>query len=327
VSKPSLPRQCLAHLPTPLEAAPRLGAALGLAGMWVKRDDCTGLALGGAKVRALEYYLADARAKRAGAVLTVGSAYSNHLRLTAAAAARCGLACIAVVTGSETESDDARLEYVRQLGAEIRFVPDASPWQVASKMRECLSERRARGEKAYTIPMGGGAPLGAVGYAESMAELAMQLEALSLRPPTIVVGVGSGGTLAGLRVGARRYLPGARLVGVSVGPRSEELRLAVQRIVDGTVALLGEPPLEARDVEIRDDWAGPGYGMSSPAVDEAVSIAARTEGLLVDPVYTGKVILGIKELRSEGTLRSEEPVIFWHTGFSSLHTASSPTDD
>ena len=311
----SFPRLELAHLPTPLEPAPRLGAALGLPQLWVKRDDCTGLALGGNKARKLEYLLADARACDADVVFTTGGIQSNHARMTAAAACRLGMQSVLFLCDAEPAPAQGNLLLDRLFGAEVRFIPGLTLLEMEQRMEAAAAELRERGRRPYIIPVGGSTPLGCLGYVRAVEELARQAEEQRLRVDAMVVAAGSTGTLAGVMLGARLFLPEARILGVSVSPRAEPGKRRCAGIIAGAAELLGIDWRPApSEIPIWDDWLGEDYGVPTPAGQAAIYLAARSEGYLLDPVYTGKAMAGMQGLAERGELRPEETVVFWHTG-------------
>jgi D-cysteine desulfhydrase len=305
-------------LPTPLEAAPRLGAALGVASLWVKRDDQTGLASGGNKARKLEYLLADARARGADTLLTVGGVQSNHARMTAAAACRLGMACHLVLDGARPETRQGNLLLDDLFGATVEFLPDASLSALHGRIAEQADVLEREGRRPYLIPVGGSSGLGALGYVAAARELAEQAAAAGIRIGAIVVAVGSTGTLAGLALGARLYLPETAVVGISVSSPAARCRQKAARIVDEATRRLGiDAALPADALRITDRFLGPGYGVPTPEGLAAIRLAARTEGLILDPVYTGKALAGLTALasRNGGLPGSDDgAVVFWHTG-------------
>lgn len=309
------PRLTLAHLPTPLEPAPRLGAAIGLPQLWMKRDDCTGLAMGGNKARKLEYLVAEARTQAADVLLTTGGAQSNHARMTAAAACRYGMQSLLFLCDPQPPMEQGNLLLDRLFGAEVRFLPGLTIHDMNARMEEEAELVRARGRRPYIIPVGGSTSLGCLGYVRAVEELARQTAEIGLRVDAMVVATGSTGTLSGVLIGARLFMPGARVYGISVSPSAELGRRKCAGIVAGASELLGEPWRPAgEEVTLRDDWLGPGYGISTPEGMEAIDLAARMEGILLDPVYTGKALAGAKGLASEGELHPGDHVVFWHTG-------------
>ena len=308
-----LPRTRLAHLPTPIEELANLSRELGGPRLFVKRDDCTGLATGGNKTRKLEYLLGDALAAGADTLLTEGGLQSNHCRQTVAAARRCGLECILVLEEGYAKEVTGNLLLDQILGARIVTTPPGA--DRAAVMRELAAELEAKGGRPYLIPTGGSNGIGAMGYANFMFELAEQSSALGVEFDAIVTASGSGGTQGGLLLGKRLMGTATRIVGISDGePRGElvEMVLAVAR--DGA-ALLGEA-FEFRDdeLEIHDQYYGEGYGIPTPEMVETVRRVARCEGLLLDPVYNGKAMAGLLDLVARGAFAADARVLFVHTG-------------
>lgn len=308
-------REPLGFFPTPLHPLPRLSAHLGGPRLWVKRDDLTGFALGGNKVRKLEFFLGEARRMGADVLLTTGGHQSNHARITAAAAARAGLHCVLVLSGGPPGAYTDNLALDRLFGAELRFVatgPERMPALLAAA--EAL---RAAGRRPLLIPLGGSTPLGALGYVEAARELAAQLPEAGLDPQvplTIVHGSSSGGTQAGLVVGARAAGLAARVIGVSADETRADLTRMVAEIAEPLAGLAGAPPPPAAAIELLDGYVGAGYGIPTPASIEATRLFARLEGIPLDPTYSAKAAAGLIGLVREGALRRDEVVCFWHTG-------------
>jgi len=305
----------LATLPTPLEPLPALTRALGGPEIWVKRDDCTGLAGGGNKARKLEYLLAEALSLGADTIVTAGGIQSNHARQTAAAAARLGLRCILVLTDSVPGRSPAyhrngNLLLDRLFGAEIRFFDgDTDPDRV---MAEIAASCEAEGGRPYVIPVGGSNAVGAKAYVAAADEAYEQATALGLSFSHVVLTTGSGGTHAGLALGYAARDPDLRVLGISVSRAYEAAVQRVQDLVEKTAASLGTDRLP--EILIDDRFVGPGYGQPTPAMVEAVGLAARSEGLLLDPVYTGKAMAGLIALVREGRFTAADRILFWHTG-------------
>ena len=312
-----LPRLRFGHLPTPLEPLPRLTAALGGPELWIKRDDQTGLATGGNKTRKLEFLVADAIARGAGAgsrvrLITAGAAQSNHARQTAAAAARSGLPCTLVLQGSEPDRVQGNLLLDRLLGADVQ-------WSNGRPAPDCMelaaAEARSNGECAYVIPYGGSNPVGASGYVAAMEELAAQSSELDTDFDWIVVASSSGGTQAGLVVGARALGYRGRVVGISVDLPAGALREAVASLASRTSEHLDlGPAFSPGEIEVDDAYVGDGYGVVGHLEREAILELARTEGILLDPVYTGRAFGGLLDLISWHTFEPDDRVLFWHTG-------------
>jgi L-cysteate sulfo-lyase len=311
-----------AHLPTPLEPLPRLSQALAAdrgAGpeLWVKRDDCTGLAGGGNKTRKLEYLLGDALGGDADTLITQGAVQSNHVRQTAAAAAMFGLACEVILehrTGSNAHdynhSGNVLLDEL--LGARIRSVPAGTDMNQA--LAEVAAEVAARGGRPYVIPGGGSNVIGALGYVECALELVNQANEAGLEIDRIVTATGSAGTHAGLVAGLAVMGADIPVLGIGVRAPKDVQEANVFKLAVETADLLGHKDRVTRDMVVADcDYVGEGYGLVDDAVIEALKLAARTDALLLDPVYTGKAMKGLITLAKLGRFDGET-VVFLHTG-------------
>jgi len=311
------PRVALGHLPTPLEPLDGLTRALGPGPrVFAKRDDCTGLALGGNKVRKLEFLVGEALASGADTLITTGGVQSNHARQTAAAAAKLGLRCELVlprmVAGRDPAYDSSGNRLLDDwLGARVQVVD--RPADVLTAVAEIQARAASRGGKAVFIPAGGSSPTGCFGYARAAFELAQQLERERLRLAAIVLAVSTGGTLAGLLVGLEALGLAIPVIGIGVYAASAQVAPAVRALAAKTSARLGSPAVPAARLDLRDGWLGPGYGLPTEELRQALSLTARSEGLLLDPVYTGKAMAGLISLRRQGNL-PEGNVLFWHTG-------------
>jgi len=311
----ALPRWPLAQLPTPLQEARNLRAALSGPRIFVKRDDLTGLALGGNKTRKLEYLIADARQQGATVVITTGAAQSNHCRQTAAAARHAGLRCVLVLSSTDAEppiQGNLLLDYL--LGAEVHIVRDRTERQPA--MERIADELRQRGERPYLIPAGGSTPLGAAAYVAAAFELTQQLIALGTEVSRVyVTSSTSGGTHAGLALGTKLCGEPFRVVGIAIEEDAGAVRGVVLPLANATAEFLQvDTRLEADDLHIDDRHVGPGYAIPTPACFEAIRLAAQTEGLLLDPVYTGKTLAGLIDHIRNGEIGRDETVVFVHTG-------------
>lgn len=311
-----LPRVGLAQLPTPVEELSRLGRQLGGARLLIKRDDQTGLALGGNKVRKLEFLMAEALAQGADVVLTGGAQQSNHCRLTAAAAARLGLECVLVLGGGPPPAPSGNLLLDQLLGARIHW---AGAQRRGEQLAAVAEQLRAAGRRPYLIPYGGSNALGAVGYAAAMLELRQQLGDRSLAAiDRMVVASSSGGTHAGLAVGARAVGFTGQLLGIGIdkgeaGDLPYELHLA--QLANATASLLDIPAsFGPEDFVVNRDYLGGGYGVVGPLEREATQLLARLEGVLLDPVYTARAMGGLIDLLRRGVIGPHETVLFWHTG-------------
>jgi L-cysteate sulfo-lyase len=304
----------LANLPTPLEMMSRLSATLDGPDLWVKRDDLTGLATGGNKTRKLELLMSDALSQGAGVVLTVGAPQSNHCRQTAAAAARAGLGCLLVLRGHAPPREwwTGNLLLDDLLGARFCWTGDMEPLEALQAAAEA---ERAAGRSPYTIPYGGSNPTGASAYALAFDELWNQMMALRLYFDRIVFASSSGGTQAGLIVGARACCYDGQVLGISVDKKSDDLRRVVWDLLVPTAERLDlDLAFTEDEVEVNDGYLGGGYGVLSASETEAIRLVAQTEGILLDPVYTGKAMAGLLDLIKRGEIGSNETVLFWHTG-------------
>jgi D-cysteine desulfhydrase family pyridoxal phosphate-dependent enzyme len=308
----------LAHLPTPLERMDRLGAALNGPEIWIKRDDQTGLATGGNKTRKLELLIGEALQQGAGVVLTVGAVQSNHCRQTAAAAARAGIECVLVLRGYAPPHNQwtGNLLLNNLLGARLWWAEERDPLDT---LADAATEERAAGHQPYVIPYGGSNALGAAAYALAFEELWQQAEGFSagapLRIDRVVFASSSGGTQAGLIVGAGACGYGGQVLGISVDKTGGHLRETVSALLAPTAARLGlEQSFGPQDVQVDDRFLGGGYAVLTGAEREAIRLVARTEGILLDPVYTGKAMAGLMGLIRQGEIGADERVLFWHTG-------------
>lgn len=307
-----IPRLALGHYPTPVEKIPRLRAALGGGPkLFIKRDDYSGPGFGGNKVRKLEYVLAAAQAEGANAVITCGGEKSNHCRVTAALAARLGLECTLVLNGGGGLPRPASLAVDQWVGARIERVDSRE--QRTTRMQEVAAEFRARGKHPLVVPVGASTPLGAMGFVSAAAELAAQMDRHEWRFDAIFFSSSSGGTHAGLTAGKELFLsPDVELFGVSPDDPSSSIQATVESILKGMGEKLG---VEFEGgVTVLDDYVGAGYGIESEAGREALELVARTEGVLLDPVYTAKAMAGLIARIRGGAFSENQNVLFWHTG-------------
>ncbi len=307
--KIDLPRICFTSTPTPVDALARLSKVLGGPRLFIKRDDLTGLAGGGNKTRKLEFLVADALAKGADTLITIGAAQSNHCRQTAAAAARTGLRCILVLRGHAPAEPAGNLLLDQLLGAEIRWAADRTREEV---MEQVTAAERAAGRKPYPIPLGGSNPLGAAAYAAAVEELMAQT---AERFDRIVFASSSGGTHAGMAAGAVLCGFGGRVLGISIDEEQAPLQQLVAGIATGIFRLMGESrTLRPEEIFANADYLGAGYAIMGPPEREAIELFARCEGIILDPVYTGRAAAGLIDLIRRGTIGRDETVLFWHTG-------------
>ncbi len=312
------PRVSLAHLPTPLEHLPRLSKHLGGPEIYVKRDDCTGLGTGGNKTRKLEFLMADAQAHDATAIVTQGAVQSNHARQTAAAACKLGMKCELVFekrVGDAPESyrKSGNVLLDRIFGAGIREVEKGSDMNAA--MEVVADELRAKGEKPYVIPGGGSNPIGALGYVDCALEMLAQANRAGIPLDHVVHATGSAGTQAGLVVGLNAMHSNIPLLGIGVNAPKEIQEDKVWKLALETEEFIGAPGVvQRKDIVANCDYVGPGYGIPTDAMNAAVLLLARLEGLLFDPVYSGKGLAGLIDQVQNGVLRKAKHVVFVHTG-------------
>lgn len=303
------PRLRFAHLPTPIEELGRLSKELGGPRIFVKRDDATGLALGGNKTRKLEFLVADAINKGADTIVTAGAAQSNHCRQTAAAAAKFGLGCVLVLNGPRPEAASANILLDSLLGARIVWVERREDRERVQ--REICAELAASGRAPYFMPYGGSTPTGSLGYAFAVEEAMKQ----GMDADWYVFGTSSGGTHAGLALGAKIFGFKGKVLGISIDESEAWLKERVSSLASDASELLG-PRVEVRPADIlaNDAYCRAGYGVLTDAEIEAVGLFARTEGLLLDPVYTGRAAAGLIDLARKGFFGKDETVLFWNTG-------------
>jgi D-cysteine desulfhydrase family pyridoxal phosphate-dependent enzyme len=287
---------------------PHFSAWLGGPQIWVKRDDHTGLAFGGNKTRKLEYLIAEAESHGAGMVLTRGAIQSNHCRQTAAAAARSQLACRLVLTGHPPQDTTGNTLLDHLVGAEIIWSEDDDP---QDRLDQAFQEAWEAGARPYLIPYGGSSPLGVVGYVEAMRELAQQ----DLSFDRMILASSSGGTQAGLLVGAQSVNYQGQISGISVDLTSQPLQERIAALATQTAELLDlDHKFTPQDVSIDDGYLGQGYGVMGSVEKEAILASAEHEGLLLDPVYTGRAMAGLIGQVRKGEIKPDERILFWHTG-------------
>ncbi len=304
-----LPKENFAHLPTRIETLPRLSKLLSGPELLIKRDDQTGLAFGGNKTRKLEYLIAAALGENAGMVLTTGAAQSNHCRQTAAAAARCGLDCTLVLVGSEPEKLSANLFLDQLLGAKIVWTDKNGRDQT---LESAFKEARINGKNPYLIPYGGSNAVGAYAYYQAYAEIEEQLK--NAMPDWIIFASSSGGTQAGLSIGGGRSGE-TKILGISVDNSADVLKEIVLNIARELQQKIGRNLIvEEGDILVNADYTGAGYGIMNDRDLEAIHLFAETEGILLDPVYTGRAAAGLIDLVRSGFFKPGERVLYWHTG-------------
>ena len=312
------PRIRFAHLPTPLEHLPNLSRELNGPEIWIKRDDCTGMSSGGNKTRKLEYLMAEARDQGADIVLTQGATQSNHARQTAACAAKMRVECRLLLedrTGKTDhdyrQSGNVLLDHLH--GATVEHVP-SNP-DMNAELAKVAAKLKAEGRKPYLIPGGGSNPTGALGYVNAAIELISQANHMGLRIDHVVHATGSAGTQAGLIAGLAGIRSGVPLLGIGVRAPRERQEENVYKLACATADLCGTPgAVKREDVVANCDYVGTGYGFSTPGSLDAIKTLATLEGILLDPVYTGKGMAGFIDLIRKGQFKKGQNVVFIHTG-------------
>jgi len=322
----TIPRLHFAYLPTSIEELPRLTEHLNGPKILVKRDDQTGLAFGGNKTRKLEFLIAEALEQGARMLISGGALQSNHCRQTAAAAARFGLGCTLVLTGEMPEQPSANLLLDQMFGAEIITVTDRADRD--QTLQETYDKAVIAGRKPYLVPYGGSSPTGALGYAFAMKELMEQKPCEGSDPSAlpqdlpsqgcpdrIIFGTSSGGTHAGLVLGQRLFGFKGKVLGISIDESEEWLKNHVSALASEASEKLGERiEFTPADVLANADYCRAGYGVLTDTEREAVQLFAKLEGLLLDPVYTGRAAAGMIDLIRKGFFKKDETILFWHTG-------------
>ena len=312
------PRVALAHLPTPLEHMPNLSAELGGPQIWVKRDDCTGLATGGNKTRKLEFVMAEAIAQGADTIVTVGAVQSNHVRQTAAAACKLGLVCEVLLEHriqdpSDHYANSGNVFLDRMFAANLREYPGGTDFDAA--LEDVAEQVRSDGGKPYIVPGGASDKIGALGYVNCAIELLTQANDRGLVIDHLITATGSAGTQGGLIVGLKAINSNIPLLGIGVRAPQDEQEQKVFELAEITADHIGAPGVVTRaDVVANCNYIGEGYGIPTESMNEAVMLLARTEGLLFDPVYSGKALAGMIDLVRSGEFSGAENIVFLHTG-------------
>jgi D-cysteine desulfhydrase len=311
----SLPRFRLAQLPTPIEELKTLTRELGGPELLIKRDDQTGLALGGNKTRKLEFLVGEALAQGADTLVTAGAAQSNHCRQTAAAAAKAGLRCELILNGTKPEIPNGNLLLDQLLGAGEHWIERP---QRPAKLRDLPEQLRAQGRKPYVIGVGGSNGVGATGYVVAMLEVAEQLRTRKQRVDHIVFGTSSGGTQAGVVLGARVAGFTGQLHGLSIDKGTPELEAyeeEVAQIANECAEYIGSAErFSKQNIKVVYGYLGEGYGVVGDLEREAIRMMARCEGIILDPVYAGRAFGALIDLIRKGVFKRGETVLFWHTG-------------
>ncbi len=308
------PKEHLATFPTPLHRLEHLSAKLGF-DVYIKRDDLTELALGGDKPRKLEYEIAQARDKGVDTLVTCGSAQSNHARLTTAAARKLGLKVAVVLSHDEWDSMQGNLLTVHLMGAHVVFVHTDDHWELESHARELCDTLRAKGHKPHYIPVSGSTPHSCLGYVSGGLEVIEQMARLAFVPDAVYTPFGTGGTFTSLMLTLRDKGFECPMIGISVNRELQRCEENLDRWWNALSSLLERDPKSSRgSYEIFDEFIGKEYGDPTPAGLDAILLLARTEGILLDPVYSGKVMSGLLAHAREGRWKSGQKILFLHTG-------------
>lgn len=316
----------LGHFPTPLEPLKRLSQQLGGPEIWIKRDDCSGLAGGGNKTRKLEYFIADALNAGADTLITTGALQSNHARQTAAAAAKVGLDCLllledAVPFRAPSYHSMGNLLLDELLHAQIQRYPKGC--DLAKAVSDAAAALIAKGKQPYIIPLGGSDGLGAYAYVDGVAELSEQMKAHSIEFDYVVVATGSAGTHAGILAGAAHYKQSWHTLGVSVSGSEEIQTNKIKGILSSLNQYLPAPSSDLV-ISVDDTQVGTGYGQPTHQAIAAVRLMAEAEAILLDPVYTGKAMAGLIDMVQTQKLAANKRVLFWHTGGSQVLSGYAP---
>ncbi len=310
----SLPRYKLATLPTPLDELPRLSRDLGIR-VLMKRDDLTGFALGGNKARKLEFLVADALAQGADMLVTGGGPQSNHARMTAAAARKVGMDCQIVFFGTRPNQVNGNLLLDELLGAQMLYANTEDKNETDRVLVRVTDDLRAQGRQPYLIPVGGSTPLGCAAYMLAVGELLEQLRVMQVAPDYIFITTGSCGTHAGILAGTKYYDAAIPVYGITVSRVKSECQQRIPSLIEKTAQLLNyQLPITNHDISVNDNYIGPGYAIGTPEGRDAILNVARSEGIFLDPVYTGKTMAGLIDLVRRGDIARGATVVFWHTG-------------
>lgn len=313
----ALPRVKLAQLPTPLVEAPRLSKLLGGPRILFKRDDLTGVGLGGNKVRKLEYVIGRALAEQADTLLVCGGFQSNLARIAAAMGSQLGLKVELVLGGVPGESREplGNLMLDHLYGARVRFVETEPRWEFGSALQDTEEELRRQGRKPYLVPLGASSPEGMASYIEATAEMLAQFKQQNINPDYLYLAVGSGGTYCGLLLAEHNMRLPYRVRGISVSRTTAYYREKLPQDMQQAAAQLNIPKVpEPAELDIEERYVGSGYGEVSQGCNEAISLVAKTEGILLDPVYSGKCMHGLIEHIRQGRFKPSDTVVFLHTG-------------
>ncbi|MFQ5648437.1 MAG: D-cysteine desulfhydrase family protein [bacterium] len=305
----------LAKLPTPIDLLERLSNSLEGPRIYVKRDDETGIAVTGNKVRKLEFLLAEALARGCDTVITCGGYQSNHARTTAVVAARLGLKCHLVLRNGLSASMDGNLFIDRLVGAEIQYVSPEEYMRIDDVMQQVARDVKSSGNKSYIIPEGGSNEIGALGYLKAAREIAEQLRAMKLKIHHIIVPLGSGGTQAGLLLGKYLFDLPARIHGINVCDDKAYFVSKIHKLLQRIERRFNmDIQIGKEEIRVIDGYVGKGYGLSSQEEIDLIKQIAKMEGVILDPVYTGKAMFGLLDQVKKGGFTADENILFIHTG-------------
>jgi len=308
-------RYALAHTPTPIDKMERLSQLWEGPDIYIKRDDLTGIGKTGNKVRKLEYLIAAAQREGCQLLITCGGQQSNHARATALAAAKVGLKSHLVLRDAASGDIDGNLLIDRMVGAEVTSITQQEYEQVDDMMHHLAEEYAQKGIKAYVIPEGGSTALGALGYVRAIEEVCAQMQALSFEFDHMISAVGSGGTMAGMLLGKSAHGMKAQIHGINVCDDAPYFQERISNIIREAKRKFGfDLNLQKKDINIIDGYVGKGYGLNRQEEIELIKLVARTEGIILDPVYTAKAMYGLKDQIRKGRFTKSEKVLFWHTG-------------
>tara|TARA_Y100001947_G_scaffold110278_1_gene94745 strand:- start:825 stop:1889 length:1065 start_codon:yes stop_codon:yes gene_type:complete len=310
-----LPRLELAKLPTPLDRVENLGKSLGDLDLWFKRDDLTGFGLGGNKVRSLEYLAADAMKVNSNILITGGSSGSNHVRTTMAVAAHLGLKGVAVLSGTRPSKANGNLLLNQLLDAKLVFTGNPDRSYIDNYIEDEAERLRGKGESPYMIRRGGVSSLGCIGYVSAAVEICSQLQSLNLNPDILLCATGCGVTQAGLLVGFKLMGLNCRLYGITVSRSRDECIAYIKQLINETEDVLGlDSRVKNDEIFVFDEYIGEGYSVPTSEGIDAIRLVAQTEGIFLDPIYTGKAMAGLTDLVKKDLIGSDNTVIFLHTG-------------
>ena len=306
----------LANLPTPIEKLERLAKEWRGPEIYVKRDDLTGMALSGNKIRKLEFVIADAKAKGADLLITCGGIQSNHARATAVAATKLGMKSYIILRGEESKVKDGNVLLDLLVGTQIKYItPEQYAAQVQEIMFDLADDLKKEGFSPYIIPEGASNDIGTLGYLAATEEISRQLSDLQLEIDYVVCAIGSGGTYAGLLLGQKLYQQKYQVIGFNVCDDEEFFVNKINRIGNEAIQRFNLPTkLNREDIRIIDGYVGKGYALNRPEEIELIKDVALTEGLILDPVYTGKTMFGLRDQIVRGMFKKADKVLFIHTG-------------